>query len=122
MEQPAPILDLRYLVDVTSGDTKFIAEILGDYLREMETYLGELDSSFSTRTYDTLLRAAHTIKGASANVGATRVQDIAARLETQAQKGSLDGGTVLIKILRSEIARVKDLIERHTVDELMRAT
>lgn len=122
MEQPAPILDLRYLVEVTSGDKKFIAEILGDYLHEMETYLNDLDASLASRSYDVALRAAHTIKGASANIGAARVRDLAGRLESQAQKGTLEGATVLVKILRSEIGRVKDLIERQSVDDLIRAT
>lgn len=121
MEQPAPILDLRYLIEVSSGDKKFIADILQDYLRETEMYVAELEAAFASRSLATLLRAAHTIKGASANVGANRVREIASRLESQAQKGSVEGATILIKLLRSEVLRVKDLIERQPLDELMRA-
>ncbi len=120
MEQTAPILDLRYLNEVTSGDKKFIADILSDYLREMDSYLSELDTSLKERSLGTALRAAHTIKGASANVGATRVRDLASKIESQAQKGSFEGGVALVKLLQSEIHRVKEIIGRQSVDELLR--
>lgn len=120
MEQAAPILDLRYLNDVTSGDKKFIADILNDYLREMDSYLSELDTSLKERSLGTALRAAHTIRGASANVGATRVRDLAGKIESQAQKGSFEGGSALMKLLQSEVHRVREIIHRQGVDELLR--
>lgn len=120
MEQTAPVLDLRYLNEVTSGNKKFIADILSDYLREMDSYLSELDTSLKARSLGTALRAAHTIKGASANVGATRVRDLASKIESQAQKGSFEGGVALVKLLQSEIHRVKEIIGRQSVDELLR--
>lgn len=116
------ILDLTYLAEAADGDLEFINEILADYLVEMAQYLLQLDEQLKNPEMSTLIRAAHTIKGASANVGAARVREIAAKLETQAKKGSVEGGESLIRILHQEIDRVKELIEREGVDSLLEAT
>lgn len=120
-EVATPVLDLRYLVEVCDGDTKFIQDILGDYLSEMPKYLAELDASLHGEGAGGMVRPAHTIKGASANIGAVRVRDTAARLETIAKKGSTEGSSMLIRLLHNEIDRVKDLVQRQGVENLMRA-
>ena len=116
------ILDLTYLAEAADGDVAFIDEILGDYLVEMARLLTELDQLLDGSEIPTLIRSAHTIKGASANVGAARVRDIAAKLEAQANKGSLDGGESLVNLIRQEVARVKELLEREGVEKLLLAT
>lgn len=121
-EAPAPILDLRYLIEVCDGDSTFIQDIIGDYLSEMPKYLAELDASLNGEGPGGMVRPAHTIKGASANIGAVRVRDTAARLETLAKKGSIEGSIMLIRLLHNEIDRVKDLVLRQGIENLMRTT
>jgi HPt (histidine-containing phosphotransfer) domain-containing protein len=121
-ELPTPTLDLRYLIEACDGDAAFIKDIIGDYLNEMPKYLAELDSSLASSELGIMVRAAHTIKGASANVGAARVRETAARLESQAKKGTLDGSSILVRLLHREVERVRDLVARQGVEELLRAS
>jgi len=116
------ILDLSYLTEAADGDTNFIREILGDYLKEMNNYVLELNRGESQADMALIGRIAHTIKGASANVGASRVRETAGHLESQLRKGHLEGCTSLIHLLTQEIARVRELVERHTVEQLMQAS
>jgi|GEM_PF-1230113 len=116
------ILDLTYLAEAADGDVEFIDEILGDYLVEMAKQLIELEENFKVEEMTTFIRSAHTIKGASANVGAARVRDTAAKLENQANQGKIDGGESLISLLHQEIARVKELVEREGIPNLLKAT
>jgi HPt (histidine-containing phosphotransfer) domain-containing protein len=120
-ESTAPVLDLTYLMEAADGDAGFIAEILGDYLREMNKYLAEVEMCLEKHDLGLMVRAAHTMKGASANVGAARVRETASRLETQAKKGSLEGGASLVSILHQEVSRVRELVDRQGVENLMRA-
>jgi len=121
-EAVPPILDLRYLIEVCDGDTKFIQDIIGDYLSEMPKYLAELDVALAGEGAGGMVRPAHTIKGASANIGAVRVRDTAARLEMIAKKGATEGSSMLIRLLHNEVDRVKDLVLRQGVENLMRGT
>ncbi len=115
------ILDLTYLAEAADGDAEFIDEILGDYLVEMAQYLSELHELYKAEDLQPLLRSAHTIKGASANVGAVRVRETAAKIESQAKKGSIVGGESLIELLNQEFSRVKELVEREGVPALLKA-
>lgn len=117
----SPVLDLTYLREATEGDLSFMKEILRDYLGEMDNHLQGLGVSLPLGELELVMRGAHTIKGASANVGAIRVRDTAARLESQALRGSLSGGDVLLVLLRQELRRVKELLERETVEGLLNA-
>jgi HPt (histidine-containing phosphotransfer) domain-containing protein len=119
---PTPILDLRYLIEACDGDANFIKDVIGDYLNEMPKYLAELDASLGNAQTGVMLRAAHTIKGASANIGAARVRETASRLESQAKKGAIEGSNMLVRLLHKEIERVRDLVARRGVDELLRAS
>ncbi len=122
MSESGPkVLDLTYLAEAADGDPEFIDEILGDYLVEMARYLSELEEQYSQTDLQPLVRSAHTIKGASANVGAARVRETAAKIEAQAKKGSIDGHGALVELLQQEFSRVKELVEREGVPALLKA-
>lgn len=119
---PQKVLDLSYLIEASDGDAEFIAEIVGDYLREMQKHVTDLRESFAGKDLALLVRASHTVKGASANVGAHRVRDVAARLELLAKKGGVDGSESMIDLIAQEIARVREVVEREGIAELLRAS
>jgi HPt (histidine-containing phosphotransfer) domain-containing protein len=121
-DSPAKILDLTYLIEASDGDVDFIADIVNDYLTEMKKHISELRTSSATHDIPLLLRAAHTVKGASANVGANRVKEVAARLEMQAKKGIEEGSLAMIEIISQETARVRDVVEREGIAHLLRAS
>ncbi|HXS18397.1 MAG TPA: hypothetical protein VN764_14465, partial [Polyangiaceae bacterium] len=52
---------------------------------------------------------------------AARVRETATKLEALARRGVLDGSESLAELLRNELARVKDLIEREGVPALLQA-
>ncbi len=75
---PATLEQLQELIDGT--DTSFLTDLFESYLStakdNIELLRGEVDQ-------EVLRRAAHTLKGSSLNVGASRVADLCKRLENQ---------------------------------------
>ncbi|RAX44323.1 hybrid sensor histidine kinase/response regulator [Arthrobacter sp. AQ5-06] len=53
-----------------------------------------------------LEQAAHALKGAAANIGATAVASLCGELEDMGRGGTLDGGTQLVSRLEAELVRV----------------
>lgn len=53
-----------------------------------------------------LAQAAHTLKGAAANIGATAVASLCGQLEEIGRNGNHDGGPQLVSRLEAELARV----------------
>jgi HPt (histidine-containing phosphotransfer) domain-containing protein len=105
---PSPILDqeaidnLRML-DPDGGDT-FLREIIGIFLEDTPLRLAEIDQSLAAGDAPTFVRAAHTIKGASSNVGAAALRAVAEQLEHRAKKDGLVDLTALIAELKTEFA------------------
>ena len=55
-----------------------------------------------------LRRAAHTLKGNSSQVGASRLSSLCFDLEQAARAGSLEGAEKMIDGIQAELACVKD--------------
>jgi HPt (histidine-containing phosphotransfer) domain-containing protein len=104
----SPILDqeaidnLR-LLDPDGGDT-FLREIIGIFLEDTPKRLAEIDQSLAAGDTATFVRAAHTIKGASSNVGAAALRAVAEQLEHHAKKDGLVDVAALIAQLKTEFA------------------
>lgn len=95
---PLAIENLRALGDEMDDDT-FLKEVIDIYLNDTPNRLAEIDACLLSGDITTLNRAAHSIKGASANLGAKKVIEVARRIEEKS-KTSIDD-------LASEIAELK---------------
>ncbi|HFA59556.1 MAG TPA: response regulator, partial [Rhodospirillales bacterium] len=80
-ELMAPPLDLDRLADIADGDRQLIVEIGSLYLATATRYLEDMRRNLGTEAE--LRRLAHALKGASRNVGAERVAELAATAEEQ---------------------------------------
>ena len=57
-----------------------------------------------------LERAAHTLKGASANIGASVLAAICAEIETEGRSERLEGAAGLMEQFDAEFSRVRDAL------------
>jgi HPt (histidine-containing phosphotransfer) domain-containing protein len=106
-----PVIDLQSienLRELNPGDNDaFLREIIGIYLDDTPLRLTELDQGLATGDAAKFTRAAHSIKGSSANVGAMTVRSVAETLEHQSAQQGLANVTELIAALRTEYARAE---------------
>jgi two-component system sensor histidine kinase/response regulator len=75
-----PALDTSRLYDAV-GSHELVAEIVELFLAQAATHTEAIRRAISVNDVDALTRAAHTLKGSAATVGATAVADAAAELE-----------------------------------------
>ena len=85
---PATPVDLARLNEITDGDAEFAHELASTFVASGEQVLHEIHAALATFDRTALGRAAHKLKGASANIHAEHLRDLAYSLETQA--GQLD--------------------------------
>ncbi|MET0498258.1 MAG: response regulator, partial [Steroidobacteraceae bacterium] len=95
---PSAPVDLARLNEITEGDAEFAYELASTFISSGYQVMREIDSAFEVFDRVALARAAHKLKGASANIHADNVRDLAQSLETQA--ASIDQ------------PRLKELIEK----------
>ena len=87
----APTLDLSRLEEVFEDDTAGIADLLDAAMRTGANHLAALRDGIARNTLDAVMRAAHSIKGSSANIGANEVAAVAARIEGAARANTWEG-------------------------------
>jgi len=100
---PQALSNLRAL---NEGDNdEFLREITVIYLEDTPLRIKELDESMAAGDASKFSRAAHSIKGSSANLGAILVRGAAEKLETQSRQSGVGGLVPLVESLKAEFAR-----------------
>jgi histidine phosphotransfer protein HptB len=107
---PEAIANLRELNPGDNGD--FLREIVGIYIEDTPKRIADMKACLASGDVASFTRAAHTIKGSSANVGAQVLKAIAERLELVSRKEGLAGVSGLIADSEAEFERVKVELRR----------
>jgi signal transduction histidine kinase/CheY-like chemotaxis protein len=105
---PAQLELLRSLDD---GEGVVLSEIIHEYLAQTEEGRGELVRTVEAGDSRALERTAHSLRGASANIGATALADVCAEMELQGRLEQLDATAELVERFDSEYGRVRDALD-----------
>jgi two-component system sensor histidine kinase/response regulator len=108
---PEPVDATRWR-ELTAGDSEFAAELAGAFIASGQQVLEEIAAALASFDRGALGRAAHKLKGASANIHAERLRESAYELETHS--ASLDQGRLkdVVQQLRLEFERTVKFLER----------
>lgn len=102
---PESIENLRSLNPGDGGE--FLREIIAIYLEDTPQRIAELEQSLAAGDVPTFTRAAHSVKGSSANLGAMTVRGVAEKLEHQSHKQGLADVAGLIATLKVEFENAR---------------
>ena len=106
------VFDPAVLRDLLGEDAEAVAEILAEYLKDVPRQLQALDAALGEGDLEAAKRRAHTIKGASANVGATALRAAAYDVERAAAAGDGAGASDLAGSLARELERLRERLGR----------
>jgi HPt (histidine-containing phosphotransfer) domain-containing protein len=99
---------LDALLEVAGGDETFVDDLLETYLQQAAVLLLRVHTAVADGDTGALNRHAHTLKGASLNVGANGVARLCRKIENEAVCGILDAGDVTA--LELEVQKVREEI------------
>lgn len=112
MREPrGPVIDLNAyaaLEEIADGDTEFMVELLGQYLKDATILVGAFAPALASSDRKTLERAAHTLKSSSANVGAMTLSNLSNDLQCIGRSGDLSEAREKVPQAEAEFARVCD--------------
>ncbi|MGB5745958.1 MAG: response regulator, partial [Desulfobacterales bacterium] len=101
------VLDKASLLDRVMGDEELAKEILGGFLEDVPRKYTALKESFDNGDAHSLQSLAHTLKGASANVGALALQEVAHQIEAAGESGNMDKAGSLISKIEEQLEMLK---------------
>jgi HPt (histidine-containing phosphotransfer) domain-containing protein len=104
-----PVIDLQAIENLRSlnpGDNdEFLREIVQIFLADTPQRIAELEQSLIAGDIPKFARAAHSVKGSSANLGAMALRSVAEKLEHQSRQAGLDGAPPVLVELKVQFAR-----------------
>ncbi|HET9851955.1 MAG TPA: Hpt domain-containing protein [Candidatus Limnocylindrales bacterium] len=90
---------LATLLEMVGDDPAFVDELVDAYLADVPVQEAALRDAAARASAVDLVRPAHTLKGASLNLGGTQAAEIAREIEQRARTGSVVGAEELIASL-----------------------
>jgi two-component system, sensor histidine kinase and response regulator len=101
-------LDFHVGIERVGGNSVVYKELLSDFVDELPGKLEQLWSNYRYRDLNGLYRAAHNLKGVSANLGALQLSAHAQKLERQVSQGYTESIEALLNDISPIIFRLEE--------------
>jgi HPt (histidine-containing phosphotransfer) domain-containing protein len=108
-----PIDDAAFAqaLDLVGGDMEFLADLVATYRTDGADRIDEMRTALASRATPELQRAAHTLKGSSATLGAVDLADACRIVEHAARDGALDGLAERIEAIAVDFEAVGEALD-----------
>jgi HPt (histidine-containing phosphotransfer) domain-containing protein len=107
---PQALEDLRAL---NPDDVSFLRELIQIYLDDSPKQIADIEQSLAQGDVPRLTRAAHSLKGSSANFGAGPLRALCEKIEQLGRSAALAEIPACLPELKAEYDRVKTALEAH---------
>ena len=105
-KEAAPAVNRAALRELTGGDIEFERELAETFVRSGDQCLAEIIAALKVSDLDTVRKRAHSLKGASANIHALDLSQVASSLESAARENSVPAVSGLVAELTEKLAAV----------------
>jgi signal transduction histidine kinase/CheY-like chemotaxis protein/HPt (histidine-containing phosphotransfer) domain-containing protein len=112
---PSPAVaefDLEDLLERLSGNEPLARRVITRFLSDVPEQLAALRGAFENTDGEAAQRSAHSIKGAAANAGGSRVREAARRLEQLIRDGDWTASSTMLMELSACFESVRPVLER----------
>jgi PAS domain S-box-containing protein len=107
-EAPELPLDEKAALPRFDNDRAFFLEMCHDFMKNLPDRMEELSSSLEKKDAAAFSRAAHNLKGVSANFNANPVHRISEEMERLGQQDELEQAGPLLEQLQAELVRLRE--------------
>ncbi len=107
MSVPINTAQLQELKSFLGDD---INDLLTDYLKDSQLQMKRIHTAYEHADLDLAANSVQSLKGASANIGATELETLCLKLHLECKAGRLRASDVIIHALDQELTRVNHFI------------
>ncbi|MBE9051241.1 response regulator [Nostocales cyanobacterium LEGE 11386] len=100
-------INWEHLHQLSENNTEFELELLQIFVEDSQLHLAATKAAIASHDFQQLAREAHHLKGSSANIGATSMQQAAEKLEQLSHQDDCDVTTELVVELEKIVKEIK---------------
>jgi len=89
-------------------DIDFFKTMLGEFIKNLPERISILKEAIKKNDVEGVTRAAHNLKGASANFSAEPIRSFAGEIEMNGHEGNIENAAVLIEKIQAELPALSD--------------
>jgi two-component system, sensor histidine kinase and response regulator len=108
------VFDKEALMDRLMNDTELMKTVLSGFLDDIPKQMDVLKNHIAQKNCEDAEKQGHKIKGASANIGANILMEVAANIETSGKAGDLDTLVSLVPQLEEAFDQLEKTMEAMT--------
>lgn len=105
--EASEVFDQAHLAHYTMNIPELAAEVVGLFLTQLPSTLAMIETAASTADWKL---ATHSLKGASASIGARRLQKLALELEDLGFDGDRDVRALRIQVLKAAVVEFRETV------------
>jgi histidine phosphotransfer protein HptB len=109
-------VDLLRIQGLSEGDRGFEEEVIRAFVGDCSARLARLEAAIPAGDADAVRRDAHTIKGASGNIGTVTLHELARQLERVDLQESPEAAAEILDQLREEFEQVRGYLEGYLAE------
>ncbi len=103
-----PLIDWTYIDSIADGSEEFKAEIMQTFFESTSESLDQLEQAIAENNYHEIARVAHSIKGASSNLGMISMAAIADDLQQVGHNQKVENTQEMFKKMQSLFSQIQN--------------
>ena len=107
-------MNFRGLAEQLEMEESELLEIIELFLETSASDLGKIQSAVEEEDAQKAVHAAHSIKGAAANLRLTAIFELAQRMEKEARENRLDGAIGAVQAIQENLDQIDESLKRET--------
>ena len=117
MHENSPISVERLKAYLGEDALEFLIELAPMFMESAPKHLASLNQAVKQGNTDMLFKAAHTLKGSSASIGAIPLSKLSKQVERVGREGTLADVIPKIKLLEAEYERVREALTAYAIQD-----
>jgi HPt (histidine-containing phosphotransfer) domain-containing protein len=107
---PLPI-DIPSALERIGGDESFLFDLVNIYIEDFTDKFEKLKAAVEEGNFETITDIGHSLKGSSANLSLTLLQEISYQFEIAGKEGNLERAEKNLDLLIEEFQRLKNFLQ-----------
>lgn len=110
-----PVFDYEDFLDRIDGDVVLLKEVIEIFLKDTPVLMADLYSAIKSGDTEAVERAAHTLKGATANISAKRMQSLSQHIQLALKEDDVTGLESFIGHFKENFKKLDQVLRDYLV-------